>query len=327
MTDFTADELEAHVAARGLVYPRDLLAEVVAALDSGQHVLLTGAPGTGKTALAYAVADLARDAVRCTGYVAATASADWGEGQTVGQYTHTPEGLVFQPGVFLDAIDSGRWLLIDELNRANIDRAFGPLFTVLSEQAVSLHYKRAGRTEPISIVPAGAEPPPHTHLHHVPRHWRIVATMNDVDQASLHRLSYALMRRFAFIEVPTVSDEHLRTLVRGGGGLVAELFPVREFVRLGPAIFISAARFAARRLADLDVSQSRVLFEAFFAFVLPQLGQLDSHQVRQLFDALAPRFDPIEAELLERAIRNSIGVPTYTPHRRSGPRAPTAPAT
>jgi MoxR-like ATPase len=307
VANFTADDLQARAAEQGMLYPRNLLAEVVAALDSGRHIMLTGAPGTGKTSLAYVLADLARDAVRCTGYLAVTASAEWSERQTVGHYADSPEGVIFQPGVFLDALGSGRWLIIDELNRADFDRAFGPLFTVLANQPVTLPFKRAGRTEPISIVPAGTTPPPHTDAMMVPRYWRIVATMNDFDRSSLHKLSYALMRRFAFIEVSAAPDEIVRTLIAGPGELVADLLPIRRFVDLGPAVFVDAAHFAARRLDDRDTSESRVLFEAFFAFILPQLDRLDHHQGRELFEVLAPRFDSTEARQLGHAIRKTIG--------------------
>jgi MoxR-like ATPase len=326
VVDFTAGELNARAEARGLIYPPHLLAEVVAALDSGRHVLLTGAPGAGKTSLAYLVADLARDAVRCTGFVPATASAGWDERHTVGHYVDTPEGVVFHPGVFLEAIQSGRWLLIDELNRADFDRAFGPLFTVLANQPVTLHYKRAGRTEPLCIVPPGAEAPQHTDALAVPRHWRIIATMNDVDRGMLHRLSYALMRRFAFVEVGAAPDEVVRTLLAGAGGLVAELLPVRQFIELGPAVFVDAARFAARRLDDHDATPSRVLFEAFFGFVLPQLDQLEPGHVWELFDLLTPRLDPPEVRQLERVLRKAIGVVSTAGHRLEpmGPRAPAA---
>jgi AAA domain (dynein-related subfamily) len=309
---FAADDLQARAAERGLLYPRNLLAEIVAALDSGRHIMLTGAPGTGKTSLAYALADLARETVRCTGYLAVTASSEWSERQTVGHYDNTPEGIVFQQGVFLDAISTGRWLLIDELNRADFDRAFGPLFTVLANQPVTLPYKRVGRTEPLSIVPAGAEPPPHTDVMTVPRHWRIVATMNDFDRSSLHRLSYALMRRFAFIEVAAAPDEVVCTLIDGPGSVVADLLHVRRFVDLGPAVFVDAAKFAARRMSDQDATPSRVLFEAFFAFVLPQLDRLDDRQGRELFELLAPCFDATEARQLGQAIRKTIGPPSAT---------------
>ncbi len=203
MSEFTTGELAARTAELGLVFPRHLLAEVVSVLDTGRNVMLTGPPGTGKTLLAYAVANLARDAVRCTGYVAVTASADWTERETIGHYIDSPGGPVFQPGAFLDAIQSGQWLVIDELKRADFDRAFGPLFTVLANQPVILPYKQAGHREPLSIVPAGTEAPSSTDVILMPRHWRMAATMNQFDRAMLHWLSYALMRRFAFIEVAT----------------------------------------------------------------------------------------------------------------------------
>ena len=57
------------------------------------------------------------------------------------------------PGLFVEAIESGRWLVIDELNRSNFDRAFGQLFTVLSGSAVVLPFKRKGQPNPLSIVP------------------------------------------------------------------------------------------------------------------------------------------------------------------------------
>src|SRR6516225_8981114 len=286
--------------------------------------MLTGAPGTGKTSLAYALADLARDALNCSGYMAVTACADWGERHTVGHYADTPEGVVFQPGVFLEAIQSGRWLVIDELNRADFDRAFGPLFTVLANQPVILPYKRVGHPEPIAIVPAGAPSPPGTDPIGIPRHWRIIATMNEFDKETLHRLSYALMRRFAFIEVPPAPDHVVRSLVAGPGELVAKLLPVRQFVELGPALFIDAARYTARRMTEPDATPSRVLYEAFYGFLLPQLDQLDETQARKLFGVVAAHLDGADATALERAIRRTTGITAITTKRATTQPSPKA---
>ena len=186
----------------------------------------------------------------------------------------TLEGLIYRPGMFVDAIESGRWLVIDEMNRSNFDRAFGQLFTVLSGSAVVLPFKRAGQSRRISIVPFGEEAPAGTDAIRVPSSWRIIATMNAFDKNLLYDMSYALMRRFAFIEVGTPTDATFETLLDGPGDIVKKLLPLRRFVDLGPAVFIDASRYAERRLRD-DISRSRVLFEAFYAYFLPQLDGMD----------------------------------------------------
>ena len=114
------------------------------------------------------------------------------------------------------------------------------------------------------------------------------------------------MRRFAFIEIETPPDEVILGLVAGPGDLVADLLPVRRFVELGAAVFVDAARFVRRRRADTDVTRSRVLFETFYAYFLPQLDRLDPAHTRQLFEALSPRFDALEVEALRRVLHKVL---------------------
>ena len=53
--------------------------------------------------------------------------------------------------------------------------------------------------------------------------------MNVFDKNLLFEMSYALMRRFAFIEVGTPSEEAYRRLLTGpGGAIVAKLLPLRH---------------------------------------------------------------------------------------------------
>ena len=214
----------------------------------------------------------------------------------------TPDGLIFRPGLFVEAIETGRWLVIDELNRSNFDRAFGQLFTVLSGSAVVLPYKRKGQSRPLSLVPAGVDPPDDTDPIRVPANWRIIATMNVFDKNLLFEMSYALMRRFAFIEVGTPSEEKYRKLLdRPGGSIVEKLLALRQLNDLGPAVFLDAAKYAARRIRD-GVTESRVRYEVFYAYFLPQFEGFEERRAMTLYRLVAEHLDPAEQIELQRTI-------------------------
>ena len=204
----------------GLVFPgsmgADIIDQINSALSAGKHIVFIGPPGGGKTEIARRVSEYLSEEHSgvYSGYRTTTATADWSTFETVGGYMpgeSTGDELRFSPGQVLRCFRNNEQqrndlLIIDEINRSDIDKSFGQLFTLLSGQAVQLPFTVGG--EEVEVVPAdrvneGGD----DHQYVMPASWRIFATMNTYDKTSLYEMSYAFMRRFAFVHVGVPDGE------------------------------------------------------------------------------------------------------------------------
>ena len=318
----TASAVESHLD--GFAFPGNVLADVATAIRAGKHVLLSGPPGTGKSAIAAAVCR----AVVGKEFQTVTATADWTTFDTIGGYIPQDGGtLEFEPGVVLRSLERGRWLVVDELNRADIDKAFGPLFTLLASSGegvggedVTLPFRKAEKN--IRIVwgqRRGEASPPYV----MTPTWRLIGTLNVRDKASLFQLSFAFLRRFAMVDVPLPPEERYRELLEEWLHNVED-DPRGELVdagiklafadrQLGPAILKDIAAFVRVGVTATETVAVRSAYaspvEAFLTavrlYAVPQYEGAVKSETDALLNALGSVWDePPQAawEALEKAL-------------------------
>jgi MoxR-like ATPase len=184
-----------------------MIAEKRSLLESSKQLILTGAPGTGKT---FTAKQLAKKWIAETNgsfsenfcQVQFHPGYDYSD-FIIGLKPEVVNGKVtfkWKDGLFKSFADKAKKarqtdgknckpyiFLIDEINRADLSRVFGEVFSLLEEDY------RYPENETGIILPDGSS-------FVLPDNLYIIATMNDIDR-SVESMDFALRRRFSFLEV------------------------------------------------------------------------------------------------------------------------------
>lgn len=281
------------------------------AIASRPAVMLVGPPGTGKSRLveellreaAFAPSDLGLSMAHEGTF--ATPDESWTTRELVGGETVDDKGRIrFSIGAVLSAIARDEWLVLDEANRADMDRIFGGVLTWLSGQAVvagrvsgaaeagtiTLGWANSARSEVIGLEELRADDPSSPVEFLAGQEWRLIGTYNALDAQRVFRFGLALGRRFAHVPVAPPTVEQFRE------ALSSSLAPVpdasRDEVRdrvvalysahaenastlLGPAIFLGIPSYVAAGLDLGAVGVSELVAEAYLTSAGAWLSRLD----------------------------------------------------
>ncbi|TPV47994.1 hypothetical protein FJ661_19720 [Pseudarthrobacter phenanthrenivorans] len=201
------------------------------AIASSRAVLLVGPPGTGKTEILEQIIDefdrnpqrfgLQREDVTASWV---TPEEEWTFEKVVLGETIIGGELASLEGDLLVSLRQDDWLILDETNRADMDRVLGGVLTWLSGKRVKVGSWRQPDVDETVPVYLDWTDQPNSAMREVTQgeavreyvggsDWRILGTYNAVDAQRVFRMGQALGRRFKHVPVPPASESDFKALI------------------------------------------------------------------------------------------------------------------
>lgn len=278
-------------------------------IERYQCILLVGPPGTGKGTLVRWLTDLAKANPTSFGFDPAldpmpmwrTPDESWSAFDLIGGLAPDADGsLRWSNGLLLNAISEQRWLVLDETNRADLDKIMGPLLTWLSAQEVEVGRTKPHGGSPIHLGwadgPASTTPTsddgsePQRYL--AGKDWRLIGTYNPQDAQRVFRMGMALSRRFVVIPVPALRPGRFEVLLNGthqhlhedARTSIVALYSAHHShssTLLGPAVFL---RMAAYLNGPMEPDVAQHVAEAYVANIGKFVSAFDDATFNELGD-------------------------------------------
>ncbi|MGU3645175.1 AAA family ATPase [Microbacterium sp. C23T] len=315
--------LSLHSVPARLVIDDRTLRMVRTSIASRAATMLVGPPGTGKTQLLEEVVREVAQAPASFGMSMAhdrkivTPDESWTTRDLLGGETVDDKGRIrFAIGHLLEAVSRDEWLVLDEANRADMDRIFGGALTWLSGQSVSLGrvsadpnageislgWTDSARSEVTQLEELTVDAPLEPVGFLAGTEWRLLGTYNALDAVRVFRFGQALGRRFAHVPIAPPDARGFET------ALAAELSQLPEERRsevntrvltlyaahranqgtaLGPALFLGIPQYVAAGIALGQGTVAELVAEAYLTSAGAWLARIDDAALKTLGTAVS----------------------------------------